>query len=267
MDLQISGKRALVTGSSSGIGAAIVQCLAAEGAKVVVHGRDPARAQAVADGITAQGGEATVAIGDLSDDAGAEQVARNASALWGGIDILVNNAGGPSDASLTWHDAAPSDWMKTYQMNVVSAVRMIRACLPGMLTRGWGRIVQIGSIAATSPAPHTIPDYAAAKAALHTMSIHLAKSLDESGVTVNVVAPGLVVTPVLEAYLRSAEGNGDRDWQAIERDAAAQFSIRVGELTRPDDLASFVAYIASPLAAHIHGAVLRIDGGALCSAS
>ncbi|UZW57238.1 SDR family oxidoreductase [Sphingobium sp. JS3065] len=267
MDMDLSGRTALVTGSSAGIGAAIAKRLASEGSRVVVHGRNADRAKAVADEIRASGGEARVVIGDLSTDGGAAAAVRAALDCWGGIDILVNNAGGPSNPSLNWDNAGPSDWVATFQLNVVSAVRMIGGCLPGMKERGWGRVIQIGSIAGISPAPFTIPDYSAAKAALHALTIHLAKSLAGSGVTANAVAPGLVISSVLEDYFRSLPGNAERAWEDIEKDAAESFSVKVGELTKPDHVASLVTYLASPLSAHVHGAVLRADGGILSSAA
>src|SRR5437762_1861335 len=157
MDLKLQGKTALVTGSNSGIGACIAERLAAEGVKVVVHGRNAERAAAVAELIATRGGQARFVIGDLSTDEGAKAVAEAALACWGGIDILVNNAGGPSNPGLTWDSITSEDWATTYQLNTISAFRMIKAFLPGMRKRRWGRIIQIGSIAGTSPAPDTIP--------------------------------------------------------------------------------------------------------------
>ncbi len=138
MDMGLSGKRALVTGSSSGLGRAIAESLAAEGASVVVHGRDEVRTGAVADGIRARGGDAWAAVGDLATEGGAGAVAAAA----GEVDILVNNAGVYD--GLAWSDLAPRQWQSIYEVNVVSGVRMIEYLVPGMRQRGWGRIIQIG---------------------------------------------------------------------------------------------------------------------------
>ena len=127
MTERLIGKRALVTGSSSGLGAAIATPLAEEGATVVVHGRDEQRARQVTDRIGAE-----TAIGDLTSDAGAEQVARAA----GEVDILVNNAGGYHQ--LGWTEPESADWASTYNVNVLSGVRMIRHLVPAMRARGWG---------------------------------------------------------------------------------------------------------------------------------
>src|ERR1700754_4146764 len=141
MDLRLTGRRALVTGSSSGLGAAIARLLAREGADVVVHGRNEARTRAVAEEVGAQ----AVAVGDLATDTGADAVAAAA----GQIDVLVNNAGAYDN--LGWADSTPELWLRTYEVNVVSAVRMIRHFVPGMRARGWGRVIQIGGGLAVQP--------------------------------------------------------------------------------------------------------------------
>jgi NAD(P)-dependent dehydrogenase (short-subunit alcohol dehydrogenase family) len=144
MDLKLVGKRALVTGSSSGLGAAIVKLLAAEGAAVVVHGRNESRANAVAEAIRTRGGSAEVALGDLATDAGADAVAH--AALAGGpIDILVNNAGILPRQS--WMEATAEMWAQTYNSNVISSVRMIQRLVPQMRERHWGRVGRVRLVA------------------------------------------------------------------------------------------------------------------------
>jgi len=137
MDLKLKGKRAMVTGSSSGLGEAIVKMLAAEGASVVVHGRNEERARKVSEDIINSGGIADIAIGDLSTDKGADAVAQ-AALKNGQIDILINNAGATSHKS--WGDASTFDWADMYNNNVVSYVRMIQRLVPQMKTLGWGRL-------------------------------------------------------------------------------------------------------------------------------
>jgi 3-oxoacyl-[acyl-carrier protein] reductase len=152
MDLNLRGKRALVTGSSAGIGAEIARVLAQEGASVVIHGRNAERANKFAAEIRAAGGAAAVALGELTDDAQAERVAHEAEAAFGGVDILVNNAG--SYPITAWWDTPPDVWLETYNTDVVAGVRLVKLLVPGMIERGWGRVIQISfrSIPARRPA-------------------------------------------------------------------------------------------------------------------
>ena len=136
MDLQLVGKRAVVTGSSSGIGEAIAKAMAAEGASVVVHGRREAEAKRVAAEIKAAGGKAVVALGDLSTDAGADAVAKVADQAFGGADILINNAG--AFPHVPWLESTAEQWTELYNQNVGSMVRLITRLVPGMKQRGLG---------------------------------------------------------------------------------------------------------------------------------
>jgi 3-oxoacyl-[acyl-carrier protein] reductase len=264
MNLKLSGKRALVTGSSSGLGEAIALLLGAEGAEVVVHGRDETRAKSVAEAITEAGGKAGYAIGDLATDTGADAVAR--AALEGGpIDVLVNNAG--SYEHLSWTDATPTDWRETYEANVISGVRMIQRLVPQMRERGWGRVITIGGGLAIQPM-HTHPQYNATLAARHNLAVSLARELKGTGVTSNVVAPGAILVEAVKNLLTQiAPGRGwGEDWEDIERAASEQLVPNdTGRMGRPDEIASAVAFLASPLADYISGATLRVDGGTVRS--
>lgn len=257
MDLEITGKRALVTGSSAGLGAAIARLLAAEGASVVVHGRDVSRASRVASEIGAAG----VAIGDLSTDAGADAVASAA----GDVDILVNNAG--SYDHLGWTDATPKDWTALYEANVVSAVRLIHRCVPGMRERGWGRVVQIGGGLAIQPMAMQ-PHYTATLAARHNLAVSLARELAGTGVTSNVVSPGAILVDSVQELLTSiAPSHGwGGSWEEIESGAARDLVPNdVGRLGRPEEIAAAVGYLVSPAAAYVSGATIRVDGGTIRS--
>ncbi len=265
MDLQLQGKRALVTGSSSGIGAAIAKVLAREGARVVVHGRNRERAERVADEIGKAGGQGKVAIGDLTDDAQAMAVAQVADAAFGGIDILINNAGGAAGKQQQdWLGTTPEVWVATYQANVISAVRLIRHFIPQMKQRGWGRIIQLASASATQPLPFSLPDYQASKAAVVNFTVGLSKFLGGTGVTVNTITPGTILTPALERTFRDwarARNWGD-DWAEVERRAVAEmFPNPSGRVGRVEDIANMAAFIASPLAGYVNGANIRVDGG------
>jgi NAD(P)-dependent dehydrogenase (short-subunit alcohol dehydrogenase family) len=257
MDLGLQGKRALVTGSSSGIGAGIARMLAAEGCAVVVHGRNRSRAEEVAGQI----GAVAIAIGDLSSDTEADAVAHVA----GEIDILVNNAGGAAGTSaMTWTEVSETAWIDTYQQNAVAAARMIRRLLPGMTAKGWGRIINIASAAGTQPIPFG-PDYGAAKGAVLNMTVSLAKSLGDCGVTVNSVSPGAILTPAVEAWLtnlKTAMGWGDISLEEAEARMTREIvPVPIGRVGRVEDIAHAVCMIASSGAGFMTGGNVRIDGG------
>lgn len=259
MDLGLRGRRALVTGSSAGLGRAIAETLAQEGVSVIVHGRDAGRTDAVAAGIRSAGGDAAAVTGDLATDDGAAAVAGAA----GDVDILVNNAG--TYEALRWSALNAGHWADIYQSNVVSAVRMIEHLVPGMRRRGWGRVIQIGGGLATQPVAEQ-PHYSATLAARHNLTVSLARELAGTGVTANVVAPGVILTDaVAEMAGRAAVEHGwGPSWADIESAAAkAWFPNDIGRLGRPEEIAAAVAYLAGTHAAYISGAVLRVDGGTI----
>jgi NAD(P)-dependent dehydrogenase (short-subunit alcohol dehydrogenase family) len=253
MDLSLNGKTALVTGSSRGTGLIIAAHLAREGATVYVHGLEPGQAQAAVDDI----GVGIPVTGDIRTDAGAATLFAN---LPRALDILVNNYGAASRGS--WSALDTDAWIEAYQTNVLSAQRCVRALLPAMQERGWGRIVNLGTVGSTRPAER-MPHYYAAKGALATMTVSLAKAVAGSGVTVNLVSPGLIRTPEVEAaWLERGvrEGLGDT-FEAIEPQLAQDIPIR--RIARREEVADLVAFLVSPLAGAIHGQNIRIDGGAL----
>lgn len=263
MDLGIAGKRALVTGSTSGIGAATVKMLAAEGVLVIINGRNDARAEAVRDAIHATGGTAAIALGNLSTDDGAEAVMRAAHAAFGGIDILVNNLGQYEPFAPVWADATPAQWAATYDANVIAAVRTIRASVDGMKAAGWGRIINIASGAYTEPPPE-FPTYGPSKAALVNLSVGLAKSLADTGITVNTVSPGNVLTEALRANLPiigKANGWEETDVTALERRFAKQWRSLVSRTGRVEEIAAVICFVASMHASYITGTNYRVDGG------
>jgi len=264
MDLKLEGKRALITGSSSGIGEAIARALARSGALVVVHGRNSDRARRVADGINDGGKKkAAVAIGDLALQEGADRVARASVDAWGGVDILINNAGGSDDGMKPWLETSVEQWQAAFEQNVFSAVRLIKALVPGMKKQGWGRVLQIASGVASQPFP-VGADYASAKAAMVNSTVSLAKDLAGSGVTVNTISPGPISTPAAERVFRDIAKQ--RGWKGdraeIEKQAVREFVPNpVCRMGTSEEVASAVAFLASPLADFINGANLRVDGG------
>lgn len=262
MDLKLKGKRALVTGSSSGLGEAIVKMLAAEGASVVVHGRNIERARKVSEDIISSGGTADIAVGDLSTDEGADAVA--AAALKNGqIDILVNNAGATSHKS--WGDATTLDWTEMYNNNVVSYVRMVQRLVPQMKTLGWGRVVHIGGGLGIQPIKEQ-PHYNATLSARHNMSISLARQLKETGITSNVVSPGAIINPMVEDWLISAapKFSWGTDLEEIKYKAVQELIPNdTGRFGEPDEIAGAVAYLCSTFADYVSGATIRVDGGTI----
>ncbi|PTQ96540.1 NAD(P)-dependent dehydrogenase (short-subunit alcohol dehydrogenase family) [Mucilaginibacter yixingensis] len=262
MDIQLKGKRALVTGSSSGLGEAVAKLLAAEGATVIIHGRNKERVQATVADIIHLGGSAEVAIGDLSTDEGADAVA--AAALRSGqIDILVNNAGETSHKS--WGDATTEDWLSIYNTNVVSYVRMIQRIVPQMKSLGWGRVIHIGGGLAIQPIKEQ-PHYNATLAARHNLSVSLARTLKETGITSNVVSPGAVINPMVEEWLQNAASKfgWGTDPEEIKYKAVQDLIPNdTGRFGKPNEIAGAVAYLCSRYADYISGSVLRVDGGTI----
>ena len=267
MDLNLTGKRVLVTGSSSGIGRAAAQVLAREGARVAVHGRNRERAEATAAAIRAEGGEAHVAIGDLATDAGAAAVIAAVEEALGGIDVLVNNIGGNESAGggLTgWFNDTPEVWTGTMQQNLVAPVRMIHAFVPAMRTRGWGRVINVSSGGGAQPTPQAAA-YCAAKAAVNNLTVSLSMELARTGVTVNTVSPGCTRTNMFEGTLQAM---GDARGWPEDLDAREQAFMDLGLFAcsserygRPEEAGALIAFLASPLSAFVNGANYRIDGG------
>ena len=256
MDLGLAGKRALVTGSTSGIGEAIAKTLAREGVRIAVHGRRRGEAERVASDITAAGGDAHVAIGDLGEDVAADGVAKAALDALGGVDILVNNAG--AYPAKGWFAEEAIDWNGVYNTNVASMVRMINRLAPGMRERKWGRIIAIASGVATRPQPQ-LAAYSATKAAAVNLAVSLAQALAGTGVTSNAVSPGLIVTPgMIEMFdeMGVAEASDPRS-----PTVAAAAPNPVGRAGLPQEIADAVAFIASGRSDFINGQNLRVDGG------
>ncbi|MFE6946457.1 SDR family NAD(P)-dependent oxidoreductase [Streptomyces chartreusis] len=261
MHLQLNGKRALVTGSTSGLGETLVKALAAEGASVVVHGRDETRALAVAKSVRDAGGTADVAIGDLGTDEGADAV-HAAAVSRGPVDILVNNVG-VFNPMVGWTNTPSVEWAELYNINVLSGVRMIQRLVPSMRERGWGRVIQISSVLGALPAANQ-PHYAAANAARSNMAVSLSRELKHTGVTSNAVAAGGILTPAVQDFLVGmGQQNGWGDsWEAIEPTAVNTLSPNdAGRVGRRQEYADTVAFLASPLSSYITGTTIRVDGG------
>jgi len=266
MDLQLKGRRTLVTGSSSGIGEAVARMLTQEGAIVVVHGRNRERADKVAREVGAAG----VTIGELSSDDGAAAVhAQSVAALGGPIEILINNAGGGSTGSNMREplNINTQEWISNYHANTLSSVRMCLHSVPDMVAAKWGRVINVSSAVAVQP-NNLGSDYSGAKASLNNFTVSLAGSLRGAGVTVNTLSPGVVIGDAIIRWGRNKFGDPDMSPEEIAR-RMAQAKIfelpTVGRLGTPEDIAVIACMLASPLSGFITGVNYRVDGGQIRS--
>lgn len=265
MELQLAGKHALITGSSDGMGKAIALLLAEEGAFVVVHGRDEEKAKQVVSTITSNGGKAAAVTADLSSTAAVDKLADSSLEAFGGLDIVIHAAALHVDTG--WMDTPIEQWRKAYDINVLSMVRLVQRIIPEMKPLGWGRIINLASSVATQPFAG-LAAYSATKAALVNLSVSLAKELANTGITVNTVTPGIVLSGGTEKWIEeNAQKFGwGTDIAAIEQKILEQWLPNpTGRIGRPMDIATLVAYLASPLSGYINGANLRVDGGSTVS--
>ena len=256
MDVELHGKRAVVTGASKGIGLAIVESLAAEGVHVVAGSR---RSGAALDALVAAGSVTAVSV-DLSTPQGPQHLIDRALA-GGGIDILVNNVGAVAPRIDGFLAVTDEQWLGSLNLTFMAAVRSVRAVLPGMLAAGSGTIVTVASVNSYLPDPGVI-DYCAAKAALANFSKALSKEVGPKGIRVNTVSPGPVETDLwlaeggVASTISAASG---LDPKAIAASAVAGSA--TGRFTRPQEVADLVVLLASGRAGNVTGSDFVIDGG------
>jgi NAD(P)-dependent dehydrogenase (short-subunit alcohol dehydrogenase family) len=257
MDLHLTGKVAVVTGASKGIGFAVTQALAAEGAQVVAGARTTTTE--LSD-LAARTAVHPVRV-DLGDPDGPARLVEAAVAAYGGLDILVNNVGAVRPRTGGFLSVSDDDWLTALTLNFLTAVRAARAALPHLIDRGAGAIVTVNSVNARLPDPLVI-DYSAAKAALGNFSKSLSKEVASRRITVNTVSPGPVSTGLwlgpggVATTVAQAAGAAP---EAVAEQAASQSA--TGRFTRPEEVADLVTYLAGDRAANITGADFAIDGG------
>ncbi len=258
MDMQPKNRLALVSGSTAGIGYAIAEALLREGARVIVNGRTR---EAVDAAVARLGVGAVGFAGDLASAAGAEALAHEHP----DIDILVNNLG--IFEPKAFEDIPDADWLRFFEVNVLGGVRLARLALPGMKRRNWGRILFISSESGVQ-IPAEMIHYGMTKAAQIAIARGLAESVAGTGITVNSVLPGPTRSRGVEDFVQALAGASGQTFGQFEQEFFEK--VRPTSLIRrfatPEEVASMVVYLASPLASATTGAAVRVDGGVVKSA-
>ncbi len=252
MNIDLSGKTALVTGSTQGIGLAIARGLASAGARVIVNGRTQAR---VDEAVATIGGDAVGIATDVADAAGADAVVEK----FPDVDVLVNNLG--IFEAVPAREVSDEQWRRYFDVNVLSAVRLIRAYLPSMTEKGWGRAIQIASDSAIVT-PAEMIHYGVSKTALLAVTRGFAKDAAGTGVTVNSVIAGPTHTAGVEDFVYQLVDK-DLPWEQAQREFMIKHRPQslLQRLIEPEEIANMVTYLASPLASATTGGALRVDGG------
>ena len=261
MDLRLAGKTALVTGSTAGIGLAIAKRLAAEGAKTVIVGRSQAKLDEAAEIVAAAASpeakpSVQAVLADAATAEGATILARDVPA----IDILVNNLG--IYESKPFAEITDADWLKFFEVNVLSGARLARQYFPAMLERNWGRIIFIASESGLVVPPDMI-HYGMTKTAQLAISRGLAVLTKGTGVTVNSILPGPTRSEGIVDFLKSVASDPTLPPDEMEAEffRNERSSSLLQRMIEPEEIADLVAYVASPLSAATNGAALRVEGG------
>lgn len=263
MDLQLNAKRALVTGSTAGIGFAIASALAAEGAHVVLNGRTQARVDDALVRLKAAQPQANVTgiAADLSTAAGVAQLL----AACPEVDVLVNNLG--IFAAVPFEAIDDSEWFRFFEVNVMSGVRLARHYLPQMKARNWGRIIFISSESGVCP-PAEMVHYGMTKSAQIAIARGIAETVAGSGITVNSVLPGPTRSRGVEDFVQALAGDSGQTFEQFEQEFFEKVrpTSLIKRFATTEEVAAMVTYLCSPLASATTGAALRVDGGTVKSA-
>ncbi|WP_329599892.1 SDR family oxidoreductase [Streptomyces pseudovenezuelae] len=256
MDLGIAGKTALVLGGGGGLGGAIAQALAAEGAGVAVADISPQAAERTVEAVAALGGKAVSLEWDLGDLGSIDRHITTVEGALGPVEILVNNTGGPPPSPVGGQD--PEIWLRHFQSMVMSVIAITDRVAPLMRSRGWGRIITSASSGVIAPIPN-LGLSNALRGSLLGWSKTLAREVAADGVTCNVVVPGRIGTQRTR-FLDQAKA--EREGRSVEETSAASVAaIPVGRYGEPREYAAAVAFLASTQASYITGSVMRVDGG------
>ncbi|MCX2710859.1 SDR family NAD(P)-dependent oxidoreductase [Mycolicibacterium sp. J2] len=255
MNIDLSGKTALVTGSTQGIGLAIAEGLARSGARVAVNGRTASRVDEAVQQLRTTGGDVFGVAADVSTAEGTDRLLAELP----DVDILVNNLG--IFGAVPAREVTDEQWRTYFEVNVLAAVRLIRAYLPGMTERGWGRAIQIASDSAIV-IPEEMIHYGVSKTALLAVSRGFAKDAAGTGVTVNSVIAGPTHTAGVEDFVYQLVDK-TLPWDEAQREFMRKHRPQslLQRLIEPAEIANMVTYLASPLASATTGGALRVDGG------
>jgi NAD(P)-dependent dehydrogenase (short-subunit alcohol dehydrogenase family) len=257
MSIDLAGKRALITGSTSGIGRATAVSFAKAGAEVVVNGRDDSRVAAVVKELREETGSdrITGVAADVGTASGAETLVTEVP----DVDILVNNAGVFSATPV--FEIPDAEWQRFFEVNVLSGIRLARHYTPRMVDRGWGRVIFVSSESSVL-IPTEMVHYGMTKTAQISVARGMAQEVKGSGVTVNSVLPGPTLTPGVEEFVRGRVGDGIPFEEAERRFITEERPTSLlGRLIRPEEIANMLTYVASDLSSATTGAALRADGG------
>lgn len=255
MQVDLQGQPAVVTGGANGIGRAIVQALADNGARVAILDLEQEAAERAASEVRAGGGDCLAVRADVTDPGGIEQAVRGVGERLGGIRILINNAGiNTRSDRVPIHEYSLEDWRRLIDVDLNGVFYVSRAAVPLMLAGGGGRIVNISSVAGLVPL-RLQSAYVAAKAGVANLTRSMALELGPRGILVNAVAPGSTLTRGTEALFYGPDG-------AYTENAASLLShIPLGRPGKPEEIASAVLFLAAPESSYINGHVLVVDGG------
>ena len=260
MDLGLAGRGCVVTGASRGIGRETARQLCSEGARVLLVARSEDRLAEATEEARAAGGEAAALALDVTDAEAGERMLAAASERFGGLDVLVNNAGAASWRDL--EEVPEEDWRAQFELNVMAPLRAMRAAIPGMVERGWGRVVNVSSTAGKRPSA-AMPEYSVAKAAELSLSRLFADRYAKRGVLVNAICPGPVEAELWMEPGGLLDQSKEMSGAESREDALASAGAKrpIGRLAEVGEIASAIVFLCSQRASYVSGAAWSVDGG------
>jgi NAD(P)-dependent dehydrogenase (short-subunit alcohol dehydrogenase family) len=260
MNLGLEGRVCVVTGASRGIGLDAARRLCEEGASVLLVARGADELNAATEAAAAAGGEAAALALDVTEPDAAERIVDEATERFGRVDCLVNNAGQAKWRKLA--DVPDADWQAAWELNVMAPMRLMRAAIPGMEERGWGRVVNVSSTAGKRPSGH-MPEYSVAKAAQLSLSKVFSEAHAGKGVLVNAICPGPTASEMWMAPGGLLDQSKDASWASSREEALASTgaSRPIGRLAEPAEIGAVIVFLCSEAASYVSGAAWGVDGG------